>query len=207
MAGVSIAMTSLDRDIDAGIRPLCYYGHPALKRKSNDITEISSNIVELSKSMIATMRAKEGIGLAGAQIGHNISIVVLDIPNDDRGKGKCGLTSPGEMGLLPMMPLVLINPKLSESSKQTTKYVEGCLSIPGVTAEVTRPEFVQLEAKLLSGRLINYRCGGMLSRCLQHECDHLNGILFIELLPPDLRKSIDGDLADLRRAITAKKVG
>ena len=201
-----LQMSLLDKDTNTGVLPLCYYGHPALKKKSKDVTEITSDITALSKQMIRTMRAKEGIGLAAPQIGRNINLMVLDIPSDDRDNGKLAFTSPGEMGLLPGMPLALVNPKLSNPSEQTIKYTEGCLSIPGVTAEVTRPEFVHLDAKLLSGRTISYRCGGLLARCLQHECDHLNGILFIELLSPELRKSLDSDLEGLRHAIKTEKI-
>ena len=194
------------KDDNTEIIPLCYYGHPALKQKCSDITVITDGITKLSERMIKTLRVNEGIGLAGPQIGRNINLVVLDIPIDKKDNGSPSFTSPGEMSLLPMMPLTLINPKLSEFSANKTTYVEGCLSIPGITAEVIRSEFVQLEAKLLSGRNLNYRCGGLLARCLQHECDHLNGILFLELLPAGLRKSLDSQLQELKETLKSHKV-
>ena len=199
-------MNSLKEEPNTTVMPLCYLGHPALKRKSVDVTEITDEIMELAEAMINTMKANDGIGLAGAQIGRNINLIVLDIPTSDGKKSNPGFTSPGEMSLLPMMPLVLVNPKLSNFSEKQVSYDEGCLSIPGITAEVVRSEYIQLEAKLLNGQQVSYRCGGLLARCLQHECDHLNGILFIELLPPEIRESIDRSLEELKEFLKSEKL-
>ena len=182
------------------ILPLSYYGNPILKKKSRDILAVTDEVKILSKRMIKTMYAHNGIGLAGAQIGLNINIVVLDISVDSKPREDALPTSPGEINLLSNMPLVLINPKISSFSEQETSYEEGCLSIPGITAEVVRPEFIQLNAELLNGKKISYRCGGLLSRCIQHEIDHLNGILFIELLAPEVLKKFKRNLRQLERA-------
>ena len=187
--------------------PLCYYGHPALRKKSIEIVTIDEKVVTLSERMMQTMYANDGIGLAGPQVGYNVNLIILNIPMNDREDRNPGFTSPGEMSLLPMMPLVIINPMLSGFSDNKTTSEEGCLSMPGVTAEVTRPEFIQLEGKLLNGRLLSYRCGGLLARCLQHECDHLNGILFTDLLPSKVHKSLSGQLKKLKNSLELSSVG
>ena len=186
--------------VDNDILPLCYYGNPILNKKSRNISAITEEIKLLSQRMIKTMYANNGIGLAGVQVGKMINIVVLDIPFESDRARNVMPTSPGEINLLPKMPLVLINPKISDFSDHETCYEEGCLSIPGITAEVMRPEYLQLEAELLTGEKISYRCGGLLSRCVQHECDHLNGILFLELLPPDVLKKLKKSLRQLERS-------
>ncbi len=182
------------------ILTLCYYGHTALRTKSCDVYEITSDIQALALDMIKTMREEDGIGLAAPQIGKNINIVVIDIPkSNNKNKQDLCTISPGEFNLFPLMPLALINPKLSNFSEVKSTYTEGCLSIPGVTGKVSRPEFHDLDATLISGKKISYRCGGLLARCLQHEYDHLQGILFLDLLPRAEFKSLDDQLEKLKK--------
>ncbi len=179
---------------------LCYYGHSALRETCCDIDEITSDIQALAIDMITTMHEEDGIGLAAPQIGKNINLVVIDIPKpNNKNKQDLYPTTPGEFNLLPLMPLTLINPKLSNFSETKSAYTEGCLSIPGVKGEVSRPEFHDLDATLISGQKISYRCGGLLARCLQHEYDHLQGILFLDLLPKTELKSLDGQLRKLKK--------
>lgn len=163
--------------------PLCFFGAEALRVHCTDIAVVDDRIRELAERMIATMRGSEGIGLAAPQVGEDVTLVVLDIPNDLGEVPR--FVSPGEMALVPQMPLVLVNPKLSNPSPETSMYCEGCLSIPGVNADVERPVFVDLAAETLDGGRLEYRCGGLLSRCLQHEVDHLNGVLFTDHLAPE----------------------
>ncbi len=178
---------------------LCYYGHRALRKKSCDVCEITNDIQRLAQNMIETMHAEGGIGLAAPQVGININLVVIDIPGSSQPDNPdLPSTSPGEINLLPLMPLILINPKLSNFSETKTEYVEGCLSIPGIKSKVYRPEFHDLEATLINGKTISYRCGGLLARCLQHEHDHLEGILFLDLLSKPKQKSLDGQLKKLK---------
>lgn len=182
--------------------PMCYYGHPALTRRSDTIPKLSDETRELCDRMIATMQAHDGIGLAAPQIGLNLRLVVLEIPMIDTAP-ELSFLSPGERALLPQMPLALIDPKLSHMSTNVGPYLEGCLSIPGVNAEVIRPEFLELEATLLSGETVSYRCGGLLARCLQHEVDHLNGILFIDLISQEDREEMAPTLQKLHKRTDA----
>jgi peptide deformylase len=163
--------------------PMCYYEHPALRTVSTVVEEITDEIHTLCERMIATMREHDGIGLAAPQIGDNRRLFVIEIPSppeDDEEEEEAPCLSPGERALLPKMPMALINPELSSFSEQEVEFVEGCLSIPELTAPVWRSEFVKLDAQLLDGSRISITCGGLLARCLMHEQDHLDGILFID---------------------------
>jgi peptide deformylase len=164
---------------------MCYYGNPVLRKTCTDVAEITDDIRQLGEDMIVTMREHNGIGLAGPQVGKLLNMFVLEIPGLDDDDVP-GFTSPGEIALQSQMPMVIINPKLSDFSEQILDYNEGCLSIPGVQGDVSRPEFVQLDATLPNGAAISYRCGGLLARCIQHEFDHLNGKLFIDYVDDDV---------------------
>jgi peptide deformylase len=187
---------------------MCYYEHPALRKVSEPVEEITGEIRSLCESMIATMREHDGIGLAAPQIGDNRRIFVIEIPErlDDEEEDAPCLT-PGEQMLMPKMPIALINPELSEFSDQECEFVEGCLSIPELTAPVWRSEFVKLDALLIDGSRIVIACGGLLARCLMHEQDHLDGLLFIDHiseedfdeLTPDLEKIAAETEATLRK--------
>ncbi len=187
------------------IMPLMYYGNPILSKKSALITTIDDNIKRLAGLMIATMNHHDGIGLAASQVGYNINLIALDVPRHrDQDQDTRTFTTPGEEILLPQMPLILVNTRLHDFSENLTEYVEGCLSIPGIKSEVLRPEFVTVDAQLLDGSTISLNCGGLLSRCLQHEYDHINGILFLNLLAPEVLKKLNRDLNKLKKTLKSQ---
>ena len=146
--------------------------------------------------MIATMKAHEGVGLAAPQIGASLNLIVLGVPMPTEPED-IGFLSPGERMLLPRMPLALVNTHLSSFSEDTETRTEGCLSIPNVSAEVTRPENVMISAHDLDGIQIQFPCGGLLGRCIQHEWDHVNGVLFVDRLSPEERKPLEDNLKRL----------
>ncbi len=159
------------------------YGHRSLRGVSLPIVDIDQEIKDLARRMTVTMQENEvpGVGLAAPQVGVNKRLIVVDTRCDSKERERRKRqASPGEMLLEPMMPVALVNPEIVSSSKETECACEGCLSLPGVDGDVTRPKKVVLRAKLLSGEQIMVECGGLLARCLQHEIDHLNGILFID---------------------------
>jgi peptide deformylase len=174
--------------------PMCYYGHPSLRKKSVPVAAVDEEIQALAQRMIKTMEAHDGIGLAAPQVGVNIRVIAISIPAPVEASS---FPTPGERALQPLMPLILVNPVLTAPSTQRCFYTEGCLSIPGTAADVERPEFVQLAAKTLDGGTVNYRCGGLLSRCLQHELDHLDGVLYIDYLDDETRAEMDDELVAL----------
>ena len=157
-------------------------GNQSLRSISMPVGAITDDVKALAQRMTVTMKENDvpGVGLAAPQVGVNLRLIVVDTRPDGKSSRKKPPTSPGEMMLNPLMPVALVNPEIISSSKETECACEGCLSLPGVEGEVTRPKKVLLKAQLISGEQVMLECDGLLARCLQHEIDHLNGILFID---------------------------
>lgn len=177
-------------------------GHPALRMKSLPVMAITDEIRELAQRMIVTMKENEipGVGLAAPQVGVNKRMIVIDtrpVGRKEKRAEKQKQLSPGEMMLNPLMPLALVNPEILSSSAETETCGEGCLSLPGVEGEVTRPAKVLLRAKLLDGKEVMLECGGLLARCLQHEIDHLDGVLFYDRIPKEQQEAANDVMAEL----------
>ena len=143
--------------------------------------------------MIETMHAAEGIGLAAQQIGKATAICVIDIPE----KGDCDEDG-NRFNPDVEMPLVLINPEVVETGGTTSSYDEGCLSFPDITGGVIRPDDVTVKYQDLSGQEQSIAATDLLSRCMQHEIDHLNGVLFIDRMSNVKRVSLSGKLKRLK---------
>ena len=139
---------------------------PILRKKCDPIEEVNDELRKLMKEMLETMYQAPGIGLAAVQVGILKRVVVIDISKDEQKKN----------------PLFLINPEILYRSKETSIYEEGCLSLPGQFAEVERPAQCSLKYIDLDGRKKELKAEGLLSTCIQHEVDHLNGVLFIDYL-------------------------
>jgi peptide deformylase len=137
-------------------------GSEVLRKPAREVGEIDEALRLLAEDMFETMYAAEGIGLAGPQVGVSRRIIVVDV----RQEG--------------VEPMALINPRVIEAGSRTEKAEEGCLSIPGVSAAVERPEQVTVEALDIEGHPVRLEADGLLARCLQHEIDHLDGILFLD---------------------------
>ncbi|UDQ97402.1 peptide deformylase [Lentisphaerota bacterium WC36G] len=178
------------------ILDICVYGHEALREVSQSIGVISPEIRELAASMVNTMYKANGIGLAAPQVGKNLRMVALHIPMDREQRG---LLSPGEMALLPKMPMVLINPEIIVASEQTDVAEEGCLSVPNIYGEVRRSVTVTLRSQVLDSDPIMFECGGLLARCIQHELDHLDGKLFVDRASKSVRDSLKKPLERLTK--------
>jgi len=155
------------------ILPILRYPHEILLTESNEVRAITPDIERLVKDMIETMHAAPGVGLAANQIGVNLRVAVVDLTAGEK---------PGEI-------LVLVNPRVLEN---IGVYVEdeGCLSLPGFTEAVKRPERCVIEAMDLDGRVRTLEGNGLMARAFNHEIDHLNGRLFIEHLTPLKRRLI-----------------
>ena len=143
------------------VREIIKVPNPLLHQKSEKIEVIDKNIKRLAKDMYDTMKANNGIGLAGVQIGILKQIVVIEIEQLD-------------------VKLDLVNPKIISFSGKNTPMEEGCLSVPEQTCEVLRPEKVIVEYQDLKGKTQKIEADGLLSKCLQHEIDHLNGITILD---------------------------
>lgn len=164
------------------ILPITQYGNPVLRVKCAPVEQVDDNLKELAANMLETMYEANGIGLAAPQIGQNIQLVVIDIPKDEEEEDAEPETATVNGEVKPiqeLMPLVFINPTLEPYGKQYL-FTEGCLSVHNIRANVARPEFVKATLPQLDGSVLEINCGGLLARCLQHECDHLNGFLFVD---------------------------
>ncbi len=181
-------------------------GHPALRRVSDPVAGIDDEARALAEELLRSLLESEvpGVGLAAPQIGVNKRMIALmTAVDDDRRNPRIGL-SPGEMILEPRMPMVLVNPEIVACGEEMSTSEEGCLSLPGVSGEVTRPKTVTLHATTIDGEEFTIECGGLLARCLQHEIDHLDGILFYDRLSEAEKKAGAAQMRLLARREAAK---
>lgn len=172
------------------------YGHPALRQKGVPIGEITPEIRQLISDMFETMYNAAGVGLAAQQVGKALQLTVIDVrevkdrPSTLEIDGK---SVPAEEH----MPMVLINPVIRPFGDPATG-PEGCLSFPEVYADITRPEKVEVQALNAEGKPIRFVAGGLLSRAVQHETDHLNGILFIDRMSSTVKTGLKADLEEIQ---------
>ncbi len=154
-----------------------YLGDACLHQKARKIEQVTDEIRSLGKAMLEMMYKQDGVGLAAPQVGIQLRLVTLDVPMPK----DTGLPlSPGERELLGQMPLILVNPEILSFSPVTEIGEEGCLSVPRLYAPVERPVSVVLKSRLLDGPEIQLDCGGFLARALQHELDHLDGVVYVQ---------------------------
>ncbi len=139
---------------------------PILREKSQNLEVFNDETKKLLDDMLETMYAAPGIGLAAVQIGILRRCIVIDVSKQEEKKD----------------PLILINPIITFQSKNTSTYEEGCLSLPGFFAEIERPAECHLDYLDYNGKKKKLKAEGLLSTCIQHEIDHLNGVLFIDYL-------------------------
>lgn len=155
------------------------YGDAVLRTKCAPVSKIDEDIVALANNMLETMYAAEGIGLAAPQVDVSLQLVVIDIPEDEEEVAETVTVNGEERPMASIMPLLLVNPVL-EPYGVMSMCNEGCLSVRGIRANVQRPDRVRAKFITLDGTVVEMDCGGMLARCLQHECDHLNGVVFTD---------------------------
>ena len=139
-------------------------GNQHLRNPANRIRKVDSSMRDLAKNMLTSMYSAKGIGLAAPQVGIEKRILVIDLDIDNPATP----------------PHIFINPEITSSSASIDTYEEGCLSIPGVYLDVIRPSSIKLSFRDEMGRPKKMSADGLLARCIQHEIDHLNGILFVD---------------------------
>lgn len=153
-----------------------------LRKVAEPVTEVDAALRKLAADMLETMYDAPGVGLAATQVNVHRRLVVIDV-SDTRDQ-----------------PLVLVNPEITVLGDQLCDYDEGCLSVPGFYEKVTRPERIRVQALDLDGNPLTLEPDGLLSVCIQHEVDHLDGKLFVDYLSPLKRQRIRQKLAKLQRA-------
>jgi len=186
--------------------PIHKYGDPVLRRKGTRVEKLTPEIKKFVADMFDTMYDARGVGLAAQQVGQALQITVIDVrgikdrPSTMHIDGK-------PVDPEAQMPLVLINPEL-KPSQDTVKGPEGCLSFPEVFADVIRPAEVDVTAMNDKGETYSFRAGGLLAKAVQHEFDHLQGILFIDRMTTEAKAEVRAEidmLADETKAELKKK--
>ena len=177
------------------IRTVVRYGHPVLRQKGKRVEKVTPAIKLLIQDLVETMHAAKGIGLAAQQIGEAVQVTVLDVRTLNRPST---LELNGQsVNADDYMPMVLINPGVTPLGELVSG-PEGCLSFPEVFADINRTEAALVTALNAAGEQIEFRCGGLLARAIQHEVDHLNGILFIDRMDSITKRGLKAQLAELQ---------
>ncbi len=160
---------------------LVYYGNDVLRKPADEVKNINQEIIDLIENMFDVMYRNNGVGLAGPQVNESKKIITIDIKN---------AKYPG---------MTIINPEIVSLSDKTGPYEEGCLSLPGISAEIIRPLQITVKAFTPDGKEILINADGLLARVLQHEIDHLNGKVFIDHLEDHIRKELGPELKTIKK--------
>jgi peptide deformylase len=185
------------------ILPVVKYGHPALRQKGARIERLTPEITQLIADMFETMKASNGVGLAAQQVGRALQLTVIDVREVAKDRPSTLELDGQPADVAKIMPLVLINPEVTPVGEAVAGG-EGCLSFPEIFAEITRPESVDVKALDEQGKPVEFRAGGLLARAVQHETDHLNGILFIDRMERKTKEEFRDELDMLQAATKAE---
>ena len=162
---------------------VCKYGSPVLRRRADEIKEIDESVRKLADEMFVTLERSRGVGLAAPQVGVSLRLIVLSIPQEDGSRWKA----------------VLVNPEIVRRAG-AVRSEEGCLSVPGVWEEISRAEAVEVKGLDLDGKTVRVKGEGILARALQHELDHLDGILIVDRIGPLKRHVLKKQLKKLEES-------
>ena len=173
------------------IFPIAKYGSEHLRKKTGTVDAPAPKILDLARDMLETMYHAEGVGLAAPQIGRSEALCVIDVPNEAE-KPDCREFNAGIE-----MPLVMLNPEIISTSG-TQRNSEGCLSFPEINVMVTRPLEVTATFTNLDGVRQTITARGLLARAIQHEIDHLNGVLLVDRMSALQKVSVSGKLKRLQ---------
>ncbi|MGL4368823.1 MAG: peptide deformylase [Spirochaetota bacterium] len=161
---------------------LVYFGADILSQAADPVSAFTPEISELTEDMHRIMNHSKGIGLAAPQVNVSLRIIVVDLSPFGEGP-----------------KISLVNPVISRHSEETVSYEEGCLSVPGVFRDLDRPCVIEVRGYSPEGGLLEFKADGMFARVLQHEIDHLDGILFIDHLESYQRKELARELKKIKK--------
>lgn len=179
------------------ILSISQYGDPILRVKGKRIEKIDAHIRELAANMIETMHAANGVGLAAQQVGEALQLTVLDVSQVEDRPSTMKLNGE-DVDPKTVMPVVLINPEI-EIGAATETGTEGCLSFPEITGQIERAKSIIVRAQTVEGDTIAIQASGLLARAIQHEVDHLNGILFIDRMNSAAKAALSSRLKRLQK--------
>ena len=177
------------------IREIVIYGDPVLRAKGKRIQKTDEAIRQLAADMLETLHEANGVGLAAQQVGEALRLTVIDVSEAENRPSQMWIDGK-EVDPEEHMPLILLNPEL-ELSRQTEMGPEGCLSFPDISADIARAAHVKVQATGLDGEAIEFEAEGLLSRAVQHEVDHLNGILFVDRMSSATKVALGSKLKKL----------
>ena len=178
---------------------IVHYNDPILRKKGARLTAFDADVAQLVADMLATMRAAAGIGLAAQQIGRALQLCVIDLREvePDFKWELDGARPPLDL----IMPLALANPEITVvRGTDSYLYEEGCLSFPSIRGDIERPDAITVKFHDERGVPHVLSCDGLFARCIQHEADHLNGVLFIDRMKKPVRASVDDAVKALAKA-------
>ena len=165
------------------VLPIYLYGQKVLRKRATEVTKVTPDLAKLAEDMLETMYDSAGIGLAAPQVGKSIRLIVVDVTGEEEEKN----------------PMILFNPMIVDP-RDSCSAEEGCLSVPGVWADVERPETITVQALGKDGKAFTLKnVSGLLARCIQHEIDHLNGVLFVDKISNTDRTLNEGKLKKLSK--------
>lgn len=170
------------------------YGDPVLREAGTVFEQVDDEVRELAENMLETMREEQGVGLAAQQIGLALMICVVHVASE-YDLDDAGIRENSDIE----MPLVLINPEILSVSDETWTMEEGCLSFPGISASITRPRGIRLRYLDAMGQIHEVEAQGFLARVIQHEVDHLNGVLFLDHMSHVKKVALSGRLKRMKK--------
>lgn len=183
------------------VLPIVHYNSPVLRKKGVKVARFDTALARLAGDMVETMHEAHGIGLAAQQIGQALQLCVVDLRETeaDFAWEYDGARPPLEL----FMPLTLVNPEVTAVPEPRTAYEEGCLSFPDIRGDVVRPDEISVRFQDVTGTPHHLRCNGLFARCIQHENDHLQGVLFIDHMAKDVLAALEPGLKALKKQTRA----
>lgn len=179
------------------ILPIIKYPHPVLRIPCFPVDEITSELIQVGFDMLETMQSAGLVGLAAPQIGKTIDLLVADVC---KSKRPSRLFIQGqEVSLESLMPLILFNAEITPDESERELGFEACGSLPGIRVEIERPSFVSVKGLNEKGEAVRFDCSGLLARVMQHESDHLRGILFMDHMSQETLASVQNQLQELEK--------
>jgi len=184
------------------VLPVVKYGHPVLRKKGAKIETITPEVQQLIADMFETMKVSHGVGLAAQQVGQALQLTVIDVRGVKDRPSRLWLDGQ-EADVESFMPLVLVNPIVRPVGSRV-KGPEGCLSFPDIFGEIERQAEVEVTAQNERGESYSFKAGGLLARAVQHEVDHLNGVLFIDRMSIAVRDEVRDEVDELQAVTKAE---
>lgn len=184
------------------ILPITYYGNPILRKKGEKIKTITPALRQLMDDMLETMRAYDGVGLAAQQVGKALQLAVIDVSLVEKRPSKMWIKKK-EVDPKAHMPILLINPEISLIKTKEVD-AEGCLSFPKIHADISRSKIVKVRTQTVDGGFFEFEAGGLLGRAVQHEFDHLQGVLFTDRMDPAERQELREEIEAIKLHPPAK---